>query len=356
MLVFYKGGCILSWFTISKMKESDFQQLLRNYLDGKCSEEELRLLDRWFEQIADPSLGLSVREQQSIQQKIRNDLQHNMGRREAPVRSMLWKYSIAAAIAVALLAFAWILYNNRTGFTGMQLPIAEAAEGTLRENKTNVTETITLPDGSRVLLKPGSVIAYQQKFSEAKREVKLTGEAFFDVVKDAERPFYVYGNNVVTKVLGTSFSVRSPANTRTIEVEVRTGRVSVYKEETVHATATQSAATNGVVLTPNQKVTYFIKENHWVTTLVEKPEPVTTAKEPQAFVFDNTSLQEIIERLEKEYGIEIVLENDRVGTCTFTGDVSAMPLYDILSVIGRSIGATYEIRGTTILVNGKGCD
>lgn len=187
------------------------------------------------------------------------------------------------------------------------------------------------------------------------REVQLTGEAFFDVVKDPGRPFYVYSNNVTTKVLGTSFTVKAFDDNRTIEVAVKTGCVSVYNDkEEEHTDTLRTPPNKGVILTPNQKVVYFIKEDHWVTSLVEDPIPLQDLA-PDELIFENTSMDEIVSQLEKQYGIEIVYENEQISKCTFTGDVSALPLFDILNVIGKSISAEYELRGSRILITGKGC-
>lgn len=343
------------------MKKQKLQQLLHNYLNGQCSEEEIRLLEKWFDRIADPSLELSDPQRQQIGQKIKQDLQNRIrtrgGSKQVVFTPALWKYGVAAAIAFAVAVVLWTTYNPRASFdTVQQLTFAPETGYAVYENNSGGDKKIHLPDGSTVVLENGSSIRYLQQSSNVKREVKLTGNAFFDVVKDAQRPFYVYGNNVVTRVLGTSFFIRSTPGNSTIEVAVKTGRVHVYRDQPENTTGQGQTENNGVVLTPNQKVVYFISEDQWVTSLVEKPLPVSGEKIKYLFVFDDTPLQEIARRLEHEYNISIIVENEKVKQCTFTGDVSAMPLYDMLSVITKSIGATYEVRGTTIRIDGNGCE
>lgn len=119
----------------------------------------------------------------------------------------------------------------------------------------------------------------------------------------------------------------------------------------------KNSTANGVVLSPNQKVEYYTEENHWVTGLVEKPVPVRSIdEETLSFVFENTPLRTVLTDIQSRFGIEVVTENDSICRCTFTGDVSRMTLYDMLDVISNSIGSTYEVKGTRILISGKGCD
>jgi len=337
------------------MEKSEFQRLLDKYLNGNSSAEETKLLEQWFERIADPALDLSESEKAEIGKKMRR--RHWENSRVTPHRKILTRittYGIAAAVVMAIVAGAWQMYTTKSFISTGQKPMVASVEDSQFKNSTGKVKRVVLPDGSSVLLEPGSSI-HHGAFTASKREVTLTGEGFFDVVKDPQRPFYVYGNDVVTKVLGTSFYVRFPVNSTTIEVEVKTGRVSVYKEQEALVNRDGSDG-NGVILTPNQKVTYFIKEDQWVTALVENPEPVFNKDYATELVFDNEPLEQIIERLEKEYGIDIDPLNKKVTACTFTGDVTGLSLYDLLGVVTRSIGASFKKDGTKILIDGKGCD
>jgi hypothetical protein len=79
-------------------------------------------------------------------------------------------------------------------------------------------------------------------------------------------------------------------------------------------------------------------------------------EETLSFVFENTPARNVLVDIQSRFGIEVVTENERICQCTFTGDVSRMTLYDMLDLISNSIGATYEVKGTRILISGKGCD
>jgi ferric-dicitrate binding protein FerR (iron transport regulator) len=236
----------------------------------------------------------------------------------------------------------------------------EISEEMILENRSSEPRMFELPDGSSVRLEASSEIHFAKGFHSGKREVYLTGKAFFDIVKEPTRPFYVYSGSIVTWVLGTTFYVDAPANARKVEVEVVTGRVSVFQRTARPSSKSENqSSTNGVILSPNQRVEYFIEGEggHWVTGLVEEPVPVKSLDvERLSLVFSNTSMKEVLYEIQERYGIEVVTENDKIEACAFTGDVSRMSLYDMLSVISNSIGSTYEVKGTRILIGGPGCN
>src|SRR5690606_37685879 len=85
------------------------------------------------------------------------------------------------------------------------------------------------------------------------REVKLTGEAFFEIKKDESRPFLVYAQGIVTKVLGTSFNIRARQGDEKIIVDVKTGKVAVFREK--------NSNEEPYLLTPNQQVVYDLNSD-----------------------------------------------------------------------------------------------
>lgn len=223
-------------------------------------------------------------------------------------------------------------------------------------------KTIQLPDGSVVMLSASAQLSYTKEFGKnATREVWLSGgEAFFKVAKNPEKPFLVYCGEVVTKVLGTSFNIKPATSTKSVEVEVFTGKVSVFNKKLAQKTATTSRnLSDGVILLPNQKVTYFVEDEHFVTGLSEKPSVIKSEEVPAEvinFTFSETPLKTVLATLERAYGIEIMVENEKLNKCPLTADLNDLPLFTQLDLISQSLGATYTVKGTSILVSGKGCN
>ena len=81
----------------------------------------------------------------------------------------------------------------------------------------------------------------------------------------------------------------------------------------------------------------------------------TTVPADHGFSFLETPVKDTFSMLEKAYGIDIVIENDSVETCLFTGDLTDLSLFEQLDLICKSVNATYERRGTTLFVRGEGC-
>ena len=271
---------------------------------------------------------------------------------------------LLAASLVAALYFLYFMFfsSNHSPHSAMSFP----ALAQLREkiNTTAGGQRIQLEDGSVIILQPGSKLSYPPHFPSDRREVWLEGEAVFTVSRNPKSPFYVYCDNFVTHVLGTSFTIKTDKQRQQIEVAVHSGKVEVYKRPETIVRKDLPEKSNGVILTPNQRVIYREDKQQFETSLVAEPQPLVQEpdrKEPISdssanFVFSNTSMITILQALEKIYAIDIEVENDNIDNCHFSGDVSNMDLYARLDVICRSINASYEIIGTKILIRGKGCN
>lgn len=221
-------------------------------------------------------------------------------------------------------------------------------------NSSNKTLTIALGDSSIVVMEPGTILNYPEHFAAGKREVYLEGKAFFEVAKNARHPFYIYHNNLITHVIGTSFTINTKKANTEVEVAVLTGRVEV-SENAALLKNQNNKIENGVVLTPNQKVTYSVTTRIFVASLVEQPLPLIN-KKPGNFNFENEEMTQVLATISKEYAIDIVTENESINKCTFTGNITRQDLYSKLDFICKAINASYELKGTTILIKGAGCE
>ncbi len=136
---------------------------------------------------------------------------------------------------------------------------------------------MALEDGSRVTLDPGSNWVILHIFVTAGGRYSFRAKAFFDIAKDPSKPFFVYANELVTKVLGTSFTV-SYANEQNVSVAVKTGKVAVFSREDTDAIEKQnSRELTGVVIEPNQQVVFARKTVKITKGIVPEPEVVAEA-------------------------------------------------------------------------------
>ncbi len=348
------------------MSREAFHVLLKKYLDGTCSLKERELVNQWYELLDDEGLLSKQTEDLSlVEDRIWQRIQEDMNRQSLvevhkKTRSLsaipsIYKWIAAMLIAVAGVAMFAISYQPDT--TIAATPLFHLPQGEnfyTKTNKTDTDQTIALSDGSRVQLQSGSALSYPKQFASEKREVYLEGAASFVVTKNPTRPFLVYTGAIVTQVLGTSFTVKKENNH--FEVAVLTGKVAVYEEGNK-----QLHDKGGVVITPNEKVTYYSDNHHFITSLVENPviveeKGIDLKISATSFSFDETLMSDVISRLETTYAVPIITENDKINHCLFSGNLSGESLYSMLDVICQAIGANYEIRGTSIILTGDGCD
>ena len=221
------------------------------------------------------------------------------------------------------------------------------------KNKSTSPLLITLPDGSKVTLEGNSRLSYGKSFAGTEREVFLSGGAFFEVAKNPEKPFVVYANELVTKVLGTSFTIRAFDTDQRVIVSVKTGKVSVF---TNRNTVTGNAEIKSVTLIPNQRAIFSRKEETISKSLVEQPLIVITKEELMQFTFNNAPVSSIFEALEKAYGVAIKFDESVLSGCRLTTSLSNETLYERLDVICEALDASYKVVDGEIVVNGKGCD
>lgn len=328
------------------MPEKEFSDLLRRYLEGDVTSDEKESVEKWYSLITSmPERNLPESEMRKIREEYwRGILSHIHRRRIISLRRIL---AAAASVSFLVLLFFYLKPPDRWGIKGGQRPIASEV------NTGAGMRRIVLRDGSKVSLFPGSKIEFANDFPSAVREVYLEGEAFFDIAHDAERPFYVFTNEVVTKVLGTSFSVKAFPGDTDIEIAVRTGKVSVFRKEDAGASMFTEKA---ITLTPNQQAVYSRKDDTVSRKLVADPKPVLPGGDAEKMIrFKTTSAADIFRALEKIYGVEIVFDEPAFSDCLLTTSGSQQTLYEFIEIICEAIGATYTVVDAEVRINGKGC-
>jgi transmembrane sensor len=337
------------------MEQTDFQKILRKYLQGGASPKEKEMIDAWYASLEkDAHLHGDTEESGSedfgwgsIYAHVKNSRNKNKQRKLLP-----W-YSAGIAASLIMAIGSLIFFSKDNSDIIRQ---TEANEPTLTwkniVNTTNLTQVIALPDSSKVAIEPESKLKFSSAFNKAKREVYLEGEAFFQVTHNARVPFFVHANEVTTKVLGTSFIIKAIKHEREITVVVKTGKVSVFttpkKEE-------KSLAAREIILTPNQQIIYDKKEKEISKVLVKKPLAILPEEEIKRMRFEEATVTEIFKALEKVYGVEIDFDEALFSTCRLTTVISKDDLYGRLDIICNVIGTSYTLHEDRIVISGAGC-
>lgn len=293
---------------------------------------------------------------QHIQQQIEEG-------QEVPVRRLpIWVRWVAAASVILVMGWWFFISQTPTNQLSYELN-REEADVPLVEKVNNTAKPllITLADGSSIFLNPQSKISYAKAFNEgSKREVYLSGEAFFEVAKNPNKPFFVYANELVTKVLGTSFNVKAFPEDKNVVVKVRTGRVAVAVAKKISdKKAISTRELDGIVLLPNQQAVLSREEIRLVKSLVENP-ALLSADTPNpmrySFVFEAARASDVFKLIKQAYGVDIVFDEELFAKCQFTANLTDESLYEKLDIICKSIEANYQILDAQIIVSGKGCN
>ncbi|MBL7858606.1 MAG: FecR family protein [Cyclobacteriaceae bacterium] len=263
-------------------------------------------------------------------------------------------FKIAASLLIMAALSAGVWWILKSSSNTKQSPIAET--NFIKEiNNGSQPKTIVLGDGTIIHLEPRSSLFYPEVFADGYREVKLNGEAFFDVARDPQKPFVVHAGQLVTKVLGTSFTIRAFQDEKKVLVKVRSGKVSVSKEpDGKNRGSLGNDPMNGVLLSPNQQVIYALDDARLVKSLVENPILLNPSPN-QRFEFKNTPLSEVFTILEEAYGIEILYDKEVMADCALNASLINMSLFDKMRLICKGANAQYEILDSHIVITGKGC-
>ena len=344
------------------MSRTSFAALLLKYQSGNVTPAEQRVVEQWYALLGEEPQELNTQEWMELEnrlwRKLRQESISDAATTEpAPFvlgRRMKTWIAIAASV-IFLLGFGYY-FTQKTYRVDR---VAAGGEQVLKliENAGAIVMVVALEDGSKVFLNPGAELRFPEHFTSLKREVYLNGEAFFEVSENPDKPFFVNAGQITTKVLGTSFRVKAPRSGSEVEVSVKTGKVSVYEREK-EAPVQSSKNGSGVILSPNHQVTFFKRDKLFLTRLVENPValPVRDQKVEYSFNYNDTALLTVLSELEETYSIDLEVERKALGECPLTANLSRKGLYQQLDLICAAIQGTYEVKGTTILISGQGCE
>ncbi|WP_281233594.1 FecR family protein [Flavobacterium gelatinilyticum] len=236
--------------------------------------------------------------------------------------------------------------------------IEDDNEGLVEQtNNTDKAQSITLSDGSSVLLQPDSKLSYPKIFTGNERKVYLSGEGFFEISKNPQKPFFVYANEIVTKVVGTSFRVKAYSDQSNVEILVRTGKVKVKSNDLVSKSDKEE-----IILLPNQALRFY-RNNLKFDKITNITQDVVLTQsvgniEQLSFEFNDIPVSQIFETIEQAYLVNIDYPKNKLSDCHLTTSLSDQPLTEKLKIVCKSIGnnTSFEMNGSQIIITSDGCN
>ena len=255
----------------------------------------------------------------------------------------LWQYAQQIAAAIIMMMMIGTLFYHQLRKTPTNTTETETIKLITKTSGAGEQLRITLPDGSVVRLNAESSIIFPEKFAKNERMVTLSGEAFFDVSKDAEHPFVIQSNHITTTVLGTSFNIKAFEREH-VTVTVVTGKVKVEKVNDDHV--------DKLLLLPNQQAIYNEKESHFRIEEVDACHYFAWTS--GTIRFNNDPLDEVVKVLERWYNVKIQISDDTRSSIRINGSYTDKKLYSILEGLGYIYNLNYNyINDNTIVINSK---
>ncbi len=274
-------------------------------------------------------------------------------------RHRFWLYAAAIAGIVILAGLNFNYFHQQNTKTENTAP-----KGNEIVSRSGARTKLLLPDGSQVWLNSGSKLNYSNAYDITQREVDLEGEAYFDVVKIAGRPFIVHASSLNIKALGTAFVVKSYPQDETVETTLLSGIIEVSRKDFPDGPK--------VILKPDEKL-IFNKQldpearhdasdtsaKYAATTMgkisvaaVSKAIPdsnkVETSWVYNRLVFDGDSFQELAKKMERWYNVKITLNSKELFHYRFKGAFENETIREALDALQLTAEFSYKINNNEI--------
>lgn len=242
--------------------------------------------------------------------------------------SKKWMIGIAAFVITGLAVFFLLQKEDVSVNTKQQQLLAKHQIKTKYGSKTS----LVLPDGTKVWLNAGSEMTYSKDYGTDLREVNLTGEAYFDVVKNANKPFIIHAGNIKIRVLGTAFNVRCYPNEKTTETSLVRGSLEItmkgstekymlkpYEKLVVNNNPVLAANGNNTDGLPGASQPKTDIELGRLSVMPQDSSIVETAWVYNRLVFRSETFEEVALKMERWYAVRIVFKDDELKTKRLTG-------------------------------------
>lgn len=242
-----------------------------------------------------------------------------------PIKRLYEQFARIAAILI----LPMILYTAYIQFFKVEQTLPEATSQLVTVSSQAGTITnLELPDGSRVCLNAGSSISYPSYFNGSTRDVSLTGEAYFKVVKNKKMPMVVSAGNVNLKVYGTSFNVNALPSEEFIKVTLVEGIV------TLSSPSEKYKGKNEFLIEPGQTVTYF--DNSKKLIVKNEDTFLYTAWKDGVLIFKNNTFETVLKQLSYKYNVDIELKNQTLASIPMDATFRDENINEILRLLSLS--------------------
>lgn len=288
--------------------------ILKRYVKNELNPEEEQIVSNWNPgEIISPlqHVKLSKRQIENHGEKVRQnvlsacDIGTNSLQKRVVFPFSLRKYAAVAAVFVLAFGLSYFMFFNSNSPIKNSYALNAINRTTILQTAAGEIKELTLADGTKLHVNGNTHIEYNKnQFNKSKREVWLSGEAFFEVAKNPDKPFIIHSGNLQTTVKGTSFNVKAYKEIGEINVSVRSGKVEVGTD----------GETFGL-LTANKQLSY--NEKTAKHTIAESNWEDAAAWKDHRLVLKNANIAELKLRIKQLYNIDVIVEGNILDNETF---------------------------------------
>jgi transmembrane sensor len=322
-------------------------QILMRYLEGKSSDEDKRMVKEWFlnyeseNELYDKSLQFWDRipmdqdlkgynETQILDQihhKIRIEEAMLLNKTRPKVRFINYLIRIAAILFIPVSGASLYLYFQNKSFINNK-SYAEI------HSPVGTRTSFFLPDGSTGLLNGGSSLMFPTQFGRKSRDVKLIGEAYFDVISNHKKPFVVSTENIDVKVFGTSFNVMAYSDEKITEVTLERGQVEVFKKTNNHVKSIG-------ILNPNEACFYNSQSDSNQIISINTKEKLSWLDGKLAFKYE--PFEDVVRKINRWYNVNIVIKDALLDSYIYYGTFKDETLEEVLNLLHFTAPIRYKV-------------
>ncbi len=320
------------------MEISD-QNRIREYFRNSSTSDENFIASKYLDTDNEERLNEIAREHWDESSSSKVELQHILnslhfyinsnGARQSVLSGILSVYSkVAAILLIPILLVSIYILLQRSDVSGTYAEI-HASEGSRVQ--------FTLPDGSVGFLNGGSRLKYSVNFLK-NRTVSLIGEGYFEVVKDTRHPFKVQTKFADVQVFGTKFDVCAYENDNEVLTTLEEGSVKVFNK----------SGENYSVLVPGEQ--NVINKENGKMQITQVNTDLFTSWKDDMLKFNNSPFSEVVKKMERWYGVKIVLDKQLKYTENYTFTVKTESLKELLALLSITTPMSYKIDKDTVMI------
>lgn len=289
-----------------------------------------------------------------------DDEDHYINNEQAPAPQKK-RFLLYGTVAILLVAAGLLFYKFQ--------PVKEEPDSLVAKNEVSTKygskSSLALPDGTKVWLNAGSKLTYDKSYGGSMREVSLSGEAFFDVVKDSQKPFIIHTGKMDIRVLGTVFNVKCYPDEHRTETSLLRGSIEVTLKDRKDKINLKSNEKLIITDSEYDKKTTALKTVDPAAVKIQEPmiilshltrEPVNndiveTSWVDNKLVFNSETFEDIAVKMERWYGVTIDLNSEKIKKKRFTGTFENETISQALTAMQFTVPFSFTINKDHVIIS-----